>query len=149
MKLAIPLLQAASLEDGDYLQDLWARLLVNSATDSGVDLKRAYIDILERLTPLEAKLLEKIYELPFEETHHNRIRTDGLPNEVTAGKEGVTHDDWKEPSEEIKLALINLAHVGCISPARTWGGGELFASINPTLLGKHFVEACTLKQHIL
>ena len=31
LKLAIPLLEAASLEDDDYLQDLWARLLVNAA----------------------------------------------------------------------------------------------------------------------
>lgn len=133
------------MEENDYLQDMWARLLVKSATDSGFDLKRMYIDILERLPPFEAQLLEKIYELPFEETQHNRIRTDGLPKEATAGKEGTTHDDWKEPPDEIKFALISLAHVGCISLGRSWGGGELFASINPTQLGKHFVESCKLK----
>jgi len=146
-KLAIPLLQAASLEDDDYLQDMWAKLLVN-ATDgnSGIDLKRTYIDILERLTPLEVQLLEKLYEIPFEETQHHGIRTDGLPYEVTAGKEDDEREDWNEPSDEIKLALISLAHVGCISPTRTIGGGEHFSSVNPTLLGRYFVDACTLRQ---
>src|SRR5712692_8992554 len=37
LKFAVPLLEAASLEDDDYLQDLWAKLLVNSAIEtSGV-----------------------------------------------------------------------------------------------------------------
>ena len=31
IKLAVPLLQAASMEDDDYLQDMWAKLLVNAA----------------------------------------------------------------------------------------------------------------------
>ena len=69
LKFAIPLLQAASLEEDDYLQDLWAKLLVNAANESsGVDEKRTFIDILERLTPIEARILEKVYSLPFEES---------------------------------------------------------------------------------
>lgn len=34
LKLAVPLLEAASLEDDDTLQDLWARLLVNAANSA-------------------------------------------------------------------------------------------------------------------
>ncbi len=61
MKIAIPLLQAASLEEDDDLQDIWARLLVNAAdAGSGVEVKRAYISILEDFDPLEAKILQKI-----------------------------------------------------------------------------------------
>ena len=42
LKIAIPLFQAASLEDDDYLQDLWAKLLVNGGNaESGIDIKRA------------------------------------------------------------------------------------------------------------
>jgi hypothetical protein len=145
LKIAIPLFQAASLEDDDYLQDLWAKLLVNGANaDSGIDLKKAYIDILEQLTPLEAKILEKLYQLPFKETQHNGIRTDGLPSVAKPGMEKENKSGWAEPSEEVLLSLLNLARVGCVSPARTWGGGENFSSVNPTLLGKRFIEACTL-----
>lgn len=147
MKFAIPLLQAASLEDDNYLQDMWAKLLINAAdAESGVELKRTYIDILERLLPLEAQILERIYQLPFEQIQHNGVRTDGLPSVATPGQGKTKEDDWKEPSPDIKLALISLAHLGCISPTRTWGGGELFFKVSPTLLGKHFVEACTLKK---
>lgn len=150
LKLAIPLFQAASLEDDDYLQDLWAKLLVNGANaNSGVELRRVYIDILERLTPLEAQILEKIYELPFEKTQHNGVRTDGLPHTAIPGEEKGKKDDWEDPTEEIKLALLCLAKVGCVSPAKSWGGGEIFSSVNPTLLGKRFVEACTLEKNMV
>ena len=58
MKFAIPLFQGASLEDDDELQDRWAVLLVNAANAaSGIELKRAYVDILEQISPLEAKIL--------------------------------------------------------------------------------------------
>jgi len=149
MKLAIPLLQAASLEDDDFLQDMWARLLVNASdAQSGIELKRTYIDILERLMPLEAQILEKIYQLPFEQIQHKGVRTDGLPSVATPGQEKGNEDDWQEPSADVKLALISLAHVGCVSPTRSWGGGEFFFKVSPTLLGKHFVEACTLRRVI-
>lgn len=145
MKFAIPLLQAASLEDDDDLQDLWAKLLVNAANaGSGVDLKRAYIDILEHITPLEAQILDKIYSVPFEETRHKALLTKNLPKSVD-----IVPDDPKlereHPTPEVELALANLARLGCISITRSWGGGELFGSVNQTLLGKSFIEACTLK----
>ena len=47
LKLAVPLFQAASLEDDDYLQDLWANLLVKASVEKqNFELRRAYIDIL-------------------------------------------------------------------------------------------------------
>jgi hypothetical protein len=148
IKLAVPLLQAASMEDDDYLQDMWAKLLINSAdANSDTELKRMYIDILERLTPFEAQILEKIYQLPFDQIQHNGVRTDGLPSTVEAGHDrNPNRKDWQEPSENVRIALISLAHLGCITPTRTWGGGEVFSSVNPTLLGKHFIEACTLRK---
>jgi hypothetical protein len=145
MKLAIPLFQAASLEDDNYLQDIWAKLLVNASNaKSGIDLKRAFIDILERLTPLEAQILQQIYSLPFESMQHNGVLTFELPHRAS-----IPTDQEKseaiEPSDEIKLALANLTRLDCISPTKSWGGGEIFSSVNPTIMGKYFVDACTLK----
>ena len=145
LKYAVPLLEGASLEDDDELQDLWAKLLVNAATATGgFELKRVYIDILERITPLEAQILSVIYSLPFEEIHHNGVLTAKLPQAAEPGND-TRKDDEEEPSDEVKLAIASLASIGCLAPTRTWGGGEAFASINPTVLGKSFVEACTLK----
>ena len=145
LKLAVPLLEAASLEDDDYLQDLWARLLVNAANDrSHMILKRAYISVLEQITPLEAAILQKIYALPYDQTRHDGIVVGKLPDEVAIGKDGGV-DELAEPAEEVRLALANLARLGCIVIGKSWGGGEIFKKVNPTLLGKSFVEACTLQ----
>ncbi len=144
LKLAIPLFEAASLEDNDYLQDLWISLLVNvSEADSKIELQRSYIDILERLTPLEAQILEKLYSLSFEETQHSGIITGNLPTEVAVFNEN-EDKNLLEPSPEIKLALANLIKLGCVSAKKTFGGGEIFVYVNPTYLGMKFIEACTI-----
>ncbi|MEJ1360659.1 MAG: Abi-alpha family protein [Candidatus Sedimenticola sp. (ex Thyasira tokunagai)] len=68
LKFAIPLLEAASLEDDDYLQNLWAKLLVNSTIEGNeINLNRSYIDILERLSHLEARIISVIYALSEDE----------------------------------------------------------------------------------
>lgn len=147
LKLAVPLLEAASLEDDDHLQDMWARLLVNAANSgSKVSLQRAYISILEQITAFEAHILQKIYALPYEKTQHNGVVVGNLPDSVEAGVENRTSDDHlPEPREDVTLALANLARLGCVAIQKSMGGGELFKEINPTLLGKTFVEACTLR----
>lgn len=152
MKLALPLLQAASVEDDDFLQDMWARLLVNGINkNSGVDLKRVYIDILENLTPLEVTILEKIYSVPYSESQHHGVITQYLPLQVSTYKEEVidsyqegTITELDEPKDEIKFALANLDRLGCISLQRSLGGGELYSVVHPTVIGKNFVQACTL-----
>lgn len=145
LKLAVPLLEAASLEDDDYLQDLWARLLVNATnSDNHINLQRAYIAVLEQLTPLEAIILQKIYSLNYDETRHKGVATSGLPNKVAVSTDNGKGEEPAEPSEEVRLALANLARLGCIIIRQSMGGGELFRQVNPTLLGKTFVEACTL-----
>lgn len=143
LKLVVPLLEGASMEDDDYLQDLWARLLVNAAdAESGVDLQRAYISILEGITPLEAKILESVYSVPETiNSQHNGIYTSPLPGDTSE----VTDEgraNMPAPSSDIQLALANLVRLGCITWAKSFGGGEVYGAVHPTLLGKRFVEAC-------
>lgn len=146
MKFAIPLFSSASLEDDDYLQDRWASLLVNAANaDSGIDQKRAYIDILESIEPLEAKILEKIYSLPFTDIQHNGVFTHALPDAISIGDEESMEKDI-QPNYEVAKALGNLARLGCIRFKTTWGGGEVYSWVTPTILGDAFVRACTLKK---
>lgn len=145
LKLAVPLLQAASIEDDDYLQDLWAKLLTNFASaNSGISLQRVYIDILEHINPLEARILEKIYALPDEQRAHKTLYTKNLPEciEIYA-KPGILESG--NPNQEVELALSNLARQGCISPSMVLSGELVFSSIYPTLMGKAFIDACTIK----
>lgn len=149
LKYAVPLLHAASLEENDELQDLWAKLLVNySVASSSIEASRTYIDILERISPLEAEIITEIYSYPYEIIHHNGVGTQELPKTAIVLPENPdepTRNAMKiEPPDEVKLALANLDRLGVLSVRRSMGGGQLFGVLNPTLLGKSFFNACTL-----
>jgi hypothetical protein len=74
LKNAVPLLEYATLEEDDSLQDMWAQLSVNGTNEvTGVDIERSFIEILAQISPLEAKILRAIYALPFEKTHHRGL----------------------------------------------------------------------------
>jgi hypothetical protein len=146
LKLAIPLFEAASLEDDDYLQDLWAKLLVNSSIEgSPIDLNRSYIDILERLSHLDAHILSVIYALPEDELRNKSILTGSLPVSIDIEGEN-NNEEPKQPSKEVTLALANLARLGCISLPNTWDGGEVFSTIYSAVMGRNLFEALTFKK---
>lgn len=141
LKIAIPIMQGGSLEENDDLQDRWAALLVNAASaDFHGEVRRAYVVILEQLTPLDVRILDVLYSLPFDKSQHNGIVTGNLP--LSASVAGEKELALSMPAEEVVIALSNLARLGCIRPGMTWGGGESFERVNPTLSGKAFVECC-------
>ncbi|HEY4082138.1 MAG TPA: Abi-alpha family protein [Burkholderiaceae bacterium] len=143
LKLALPLLEAASIEDDESLQDRFAMLLVNAAdAGSEVEVRRAYISILEQLTPLDALLVDLLYGLPFDQARHHGICTTNLPHSARVVPEG--EFDHAEPSDEVVLSLSNLVRLGCLKAAMTFGGGEMFGRVNPTILGREFAAACRL-----
>lgn len=173
LKLAAPFLEAVSLETDDYMQELWANLLINSSIEkTGVDLNRTFIDILERLNPFEADILLKIYSLDYEESK-NGVDTTSLPNNALVYKEPKKHEKQNEESQEkrgqmklmeritltssaesgansnvdekVVLALGNLDRLGCISSGLTMGPIRDFSLVAPTVLGKKFVESCSPK----
>ena len=57
LQVMIPLIQAGSIEEDDWMQDRWAALLVNAA-DASIDteVRRAFVSILEGLSAFEAHL---------------------------------------------------------------------------------------------
>ena len=141
LKMALPILQIATIEDNDDLQDRWATLLANAANaDFKIEIQRSFISILEQLSPLEIRILEVMYALPFELCQHEGILTSDLPHSASINSKDNTH--WELPTPDVSLALGNLDRLGCIRSGRTWGGGENLGRVNPTILGKFFVEAC-------
>ena len=146
MKILIPILQGATLEENDSLQDIWANLLVNAANASfGEEVRSSYISILEQLSPLDAQILNTLYSLPFNESQHNGILTAELP-EIAR----ISEEDRKEnplpPNDEVVICLSNLVRLGCLRPEMTWGGGEVFGRVNPTIAGRAFVNACHIRK---
>ncbi|MBM7562769.1 Abi-alpha family protein [Fusibacter tunisiensis] len=149
MKLAIPFFEASTLEDDDYLQDLWAKLLVNSTNpENDFNLTRSIISILEQMTSLDAIILEKIYENSYEEMFNKGVKTGYLP-EYAPIQIKEDDDDIKLNDIQIKLALSNLSRIGCLKFCLTWSGEEHFDVVIPTLLGKTVYEACTLKNYLV
>lgn len=148
LKNAVPLLEYATIEDDDSLQDMWARLLVNGTNGfTGVNIERSFIEILAQISPLEAQILETIYSIPYKKTQHSSIVTENLPTSASIADEArLMARSYKEPPVEVKLALANLARLGCLKLHPTVGGGEIFSTIFPTLIGNEFVKACTFKQ---
>lgn len=157
LKFMIPLLRAASMEGDDELQDIWARLLVNAMdADSGVDLRRAYIDILENLTSMDAKFLSMLYEKSLHSVEKIFV-TYGLPDDFLVQKSPVPHEEQRNPeavsegrklkSDNILISLLNLERLGCIADAAVWkeAGGTLeLVSITP--LGVALIKACTFRE---
>ena len=143
LKLAIPLFQAASLEDDDYMQDMWAKLLVNaSISERRVELRRAHIDILERLSPFEALIFKKIYEFPVGGSGKVEIVTGDLPHSVSWERD--SQQEAVQPNDDVMMALANLARLGCITLPTAWGGGEIFTTVYPTIIGQNLISACKL-----
>ena len=142
MQLAIPLLEGASLEESDEIQDRWAKLLVNAAdSDSGVIVTRNYITILEHLTPYGAVVLDEIYTVP-EDQVGKGLWTKNLPEEIIfEAPEGA---DMK-PHRELELTLANLSQLGVIDAHQTWGGTQIMGCVSQTVLGRAFINACRLR----
>ncbi|UJW82550.1 Abi-alpha family protein [Hydrogenophaga sp. SL48] len=141
LKLLIPIMQGASLEEDDDLQDRWAALLVNAANANfGSEVRRAYVAILEQLNPLDARILDVLYSLPFEDSQHHGIITADLPLHARIKME--KEQELRLPTEDVVISLSNLVRLGCLRPGMTWGGGESYGRVNPTVAGKAFVEAC-------
>lgn len=164
LNLGIPLLEAASLEDDSKLQDLWANLLVNSSTI--FSLERSYISVLEQLSSLEAQILIKIYSnIIYDGNNPLRIDVSQYPeieiikNESIIVTEEEAQEDWdnagndkksstKDEEETIEygitdlnLAFSNLIRLNCLLRVITFGGGENFKSVHPTIFGAKLYEA--------
>ena len=144
LKTLVPLLYGASMEEDDELQDRWAALLVNAGNaESGINVLRPFVELLSQIDSIEARILDAVYALDFDDAHHKGISSLALPESAAILKEGDELNE--EPSEEVALALSNLSRLGLLSRNRTVGGGEDFGVVNPTLFGRRFVEACRIK----
>jgi hypothetical protein len=61
-KIALPIIEEASLEDKPELQFLWNHLLANAMDPSFNDeIRYGFIDMIKNITGIEANLLENIY----------------------------------------------------------------------------------------
>jgi hypothetical protein len=91
LSLAIPLLEEGSLADSNEMQDRWAMLLANAADANGPEIRRAYVGILSELTPLDASILDMIFDVDAPiprnmDGERAEISTGDLPYSVNTAK---------------------------------------------------------------
>lgn len=110
-KLAIPILEQASLEENDELQDIWCRLIANSLDPNfQFEIRYAFIDIIKNLTALDARILKYIYEITMERNKEYKtekfqvykINFDSIKKNIYAS------------DVETELSLYNLKRVQCV-----------------------------------
>lgn len=61
LKFAVQLVENASLEEDESMQNRWAALLANAAMGQK-EVQSNFVEILKQLDPLKALILDKIYE---------------------------------------------------------------------------------------
>ena len=145
-RFAIPLLEAASEEDDDSIQSLWAGLIAN-ATDPQRHLepKKIFIEILSSLEPFDARLLQYLASqgwLMFQNVPGGGVTVSKLETAL-----GV-------PKVDVQFSLQNLHRLGCVVDEYqpTWdelGSSSIGIRIlndkvifRPSPLGFLLLEAC-------
>jgi hypothetical protein len=101
-RYAITLIESASTEDDESLQEMWAGLITN-VTDPNKHFnpKRIYIEILSSLEPLDVKVL-KFFSMPDNQ---------GIDMKTLIERTEINEKD-------LQLSLQNLARLGCVMGVR-------------------------------
>lgn len=145
-RLAIPLLQAASEEDQESLQDMWAGLIANATDpDRRLELRKIFAEILSSLEPLDAEILRYLAGQGW--LMHRNVPGGG----ITLGKlSSALHASEKS----IQISLQNLHRLGCVIDeyAATWDQIDTTSfgqrvtdpktTFRPSPLGFSLLEAC-------
>jgi hypothetical protein len=145
---ALSLLESASREDDDNIQEKWAGLLANSTDpNKRIKIQKIYIEILSSLEPLDALVMDYLSE-------------QDAPIKISYGEfpkinaENIS-ESLSQDISDINLSLSNLFRLGCLIDSwqnQTWNtmarGYQGFRVNNPesdfrlSHLGRMLIEAC-------
>jgi hypothetical protein len=145
LNIGVPLRQNATLEEDDDLQDVWARLLVNSAdASSGIELRRAFVSVLAEMTSLDVRNLAQIEiaDKLNEESSVIGVWTLELPERAIP----VVYAEPQRtggPSPDVEVSLSNLVRLGCIISSNRAPVPQPHHLVILTPFGRAFIDACT------
>lgn len=165
-KLALPIIENASLEEDDFLQDMWINLLV-SAMDPCVEMPRStFIDIIKQLTPMDTRILQclsqeyishrqEVFVSSSSEVASSVVKipaTFASPSIVPISRSRVAESLAVSDEESFEISVDNLVRLGCVTLYRPvylrllsaderWNKTN-YDQICITSLGVSFVEAC-------
>jgi hypothetical protein len=106
---AVAVIDAASKEDDDDVQELWARLIANATDiDAQVEVKKMHIDLIKSLNGLEACVLRAIF------AWHD---AGDFSDESVVKKWKTAMKRWpKLSSDQLRVCMQNLQRLGLVAP---------------------------------
>lgn len=123
-KIALPIIENASLEENDELQDLWAHFLA-SAVDPNFDgtLRTAFIDIIKQLEVVDVHILNFIYSYysSYNKKYKASKRNHCSPSKNAdmnqyEVKKGFIMREINIDEDIYKESIDNLIRVRCVAP---------------------------------
>nr|WP_240331940.1 Abi-alpha family protein [Sulfurospirillum tamanensis] len=151
-KLAIPIIENASLEEDDLLQDLWAKLMSSAqGKNSSSEVRSAFIDIIKQLEVIDVKILNAMFDGYVNAVGQDNIQKES-PRRISFSKNNIMNV-LKISEYDYEDSIDNLMRVRCVcSEVKVMShmniGGESatidkgYDSLNLTSLGVKFVIAC-------
>jgi len=142
-KIFLPILQNASLENCEDLQERWAALLANAANPvSRTEVLPAFIEFLKQLTGPEAAFLDRVYDEVMEDDAKRKhpANQDNIALQLSSG---LVRTETLIGANQI--VLDNLRRLGILGPhpfAEQFAVGNPMRTYSLTELGRAFVEAC-------
>jgi hypothetical protein len=106
-------LEAASLEEEESVQELWARLIANSIDPTQkVTIRKLYTDILRSLSPAETALLELLWHCQANAAFKSREEVAAFNEEMNE----LAERKWRRfQSDERNAAVQNLIRLRCVT----------------------------------
>jgi hypothetical protein len=107
LKLLLPILEGASVEEDETLHDMWAALLANAASGEYINKVRpGFVAILKQMAPDEAFLLSRIYDdVQIKVTAENEFRRYGLDLDQLSQGKAIPHAVIKTFADALKVRL--------------------------------------------
>jgi hypothetical protein len=146
LDFGLRLLQQATIQENNELQEMWAQLLVNAGDAStSTEPRSAFVQMLSELTPFDARNTAVLAQATLEyrgKASIPNLETWNLP-ESTFGHDEIGRE-MPILSENIAVSVSNLNRLGIIQAASaTFGGKPIFQYVSVTPLGLSFYRACS------
>jgi hypothetical protein len=118
--VVLPLLEYAANEGRPELQALWAALLANTMTDDGGrKIRRAFFEILAKMEPIDAAMLEEVAWVEIKGNVHPDWRARERFLARAAAK-------WKISANAIELTINVLIDLKCLQTREVVGSDDVF-----------------------
>lgn len=148
-KIALPILEEASLEDDHNLQSLWNNLLANAMNPSFNDeIRYGFTEMIKNLTSIEVVILNEFYKILEKE---NRLKPLSEIHSYSLKKEQLI-DGLKMSPDQYAISANNLMRLQLLAPAVLKGGVKMglepltifkgIDAVTLTPLAVKFIEAC-------